>query len=137
MSFFIHGIKVLLIDPSLGRDDFFGRGAGAKVVAEKLLLKRFSIGWTFFPSQIRPQKRSRHSFYDRMSLERCGSICQILVTEKPSSAPHSKAGPLQMSWLIQFLCKSQRGSRAKPSRNASVPRNRFRSARASSGSARW
>ena len=44
---------------------------------------------------------------------------------------------LQMSWLIQFLCKSQRGSRAKPSRNASVPRNRFRSARASSGSARW
>ena len=28
-----------------------------KVVAEKLLLELFLIGWTFFPSQIMPQKR--------------------------------------------------------------------------------
>ena len=31
-----------------------------KVVAEKLLLGLFSIGWTFFLSQMMPQKRRNH-----------------------------------------------------------------------------
>ena len=52
----IKGTPTINIFPVWGGTSFWVTRRN-KVAAEKLLINRFGIGWTFFPSQIRPQQR--------------------------------------------------------------------------------
>ena len=89
-----------------GSGTTFLAGCRHKVVAEKLLLGLFLIGWTFFPTQIRPQKRSSvlkciyRNYIEMRSKVTVGITASCAFGPDARESPHTQIMP-QKRWFHQ------------------------------------